>query len=103
LINKAIAAAGRKPDLLDTRGVIYTSLGRPDLALADLNEALGTSPSPSSLTYLHIAQAHLKANDRRAAADALSRAKSVGLDRERLHPLERTALDRVLAATGRPF
>ncbi len=100
LIDKAIALAGRKPDLLDTRGVVLTALGRPDLALADLNESVAASPS--SLTYLHIAQAHLRADNLTAASEAYRRAESAGLDPARLHPLEQAAREQLLAALGRP-
>ncbi len=100
LINRAIALAGRKPDLLDTRGVVYTALGRPDLALSDLNESVAASSS--SLTCLHIALANLTENDRPAVSAAVRRAEAAGLDPGRLHPLERAAYDRLLAAVARP-
>ena len=100
LINRAIVLAGRKPDLLDTRGVVYTALGRPDLALPDLNES--AAASPSSLTYLHIAEAYLKADDRVAASEAYRQAESMGLDPGQLHPLERVARDELLAGIRQP-
>ncbi len=86
LIHKAFAIIGPDPSLLDTRAVIYLTLGRHDLAVKDLEEAIIQRPSPN--LYFHLAQAH-KGRNPGAAAQAWRQAKNLGLREESVDPLER--------------
>ena len=98
LIDRAIDLDGPEPELLDTRAVVYLSLGRWTEALDDLNEAVAATPSAPRL--FHLAQAHLKADDRGAASEALGRARAMGLVAARLHPLEQPAYVRLIGELG---
>ena len=70
---------GPAPDLLDTRAVAYLAMGRDDLAIKDLEDAVAVRPSP--LKYLHLAEAYLMASRRSEATLALHSAKTAGLRR----------------------
>jgi tetratricopeptide (TPR) repeat protein len=59
LIDSLIARVGRKPDVLDTRGVILARLNRLDEAIADLEEAVRAAPS--AVGHFHLALACRKA------------------------------------------
>ena len=96
LIDRAIALAGPRPDLIDTRALTALAMGRGREAINDLEGALAVAPDASM--YMHMARARLLAGDRTAAAEALREAKAAGLDPAALHPLERAAYDR-LAST----
>jgi cellulose synthase operon protein C len=98
LINRAIARRGPLPELLDTRGVIYTMLGKSQNAIEDLNRA--TTLDPTGPKYFHLAQAYLRASNKQAAAQTLAKARSKGLTQDSLHPLEVTAYQQVLSALG---
>ena len=94
MINRAIAVTGPVADLLDTRAVVYLLLGQANAAVQDLESA--AAEAPSAVQYFHLAQAHQLAKNRRAAGDALQKAKAAGLREASLHPLERPAYDRLL-------
>ena len=102
LINKAIASRGRipVPELLDTRGVIYTKLGDTQKAIDDLNQAITLQPTAAK--YLHLAQAYLRARNKPAAAEALGKARPKGTTPEGLHALEVTAYQKLLNDLGIP-
>jgi predicted Zn-dependent protease len=85
-ISKAVEAVGRRPDLLDTRGLVYLSQGRVAEALADLKEAVEDTPTPARL--FHLARAYHENKDERSAAATLERAKELNLTPDKLHPLE---------------
>jgi tetratricopeptide (TPR) repeat protein len=71
-INKAIALKGAQPEFLDTRGVIYLSLGdKTQLAIDDLKKVVAADPSPSKL--FHLAQAYNQANDKERPRSTLNR------------------------------
>jgi predicted Zn-dependent protease len=89
LITTAVNGNGRRPDLLDTRGLVYLALGRTDQAVADLKEA--TAEAPTATRLFHLARAHWKASDRDAAVKALRQAKELGLETGALHPIEQQA------------
>ncbi|MFO0969408.1 MAG: tetratricopeptide repeat protein [Gemmataceae bacterium] len=95
LIGHAITVHGPRPELLDTRAVVYLSLDRGEAALADLQRAAREAPSASKLFNLARAY-HMMANTK-AAREALSRATALGLDDMKLHPTERDAYRRVVA------
>jgi tetratricopeptide (TPR) repeat protein len=86
LINKALEVHGPRGELLDTRAVIYIHLGRPKEALADLEEACKEAVTPTR--RFHLALAHQKARDLKAARRELDLAKKDGLQPADLHPAE---------------
>jgi tetratricopeptide (TPR) repeat protein len=96
VINRAVAAVGPLPGLLDTRGVVELRVGQFDKALQDLQSAVTLNPDAAG--YFHLAQAYLAARKRDEAARALRKAEGLGLKRESLHPLERDAYEPVRAA-----
>ncbi len=97
-INKAIDGLGKRPELLDTRGVIYMNLGKTDKALADLKEA--TKDSTSANRLFHLARAHYLARDRDNAIKELTKARQLPLDQalnpNKLHPKEQEMCRRML-------
>jgi tetratricopeptide (TPR) repeat protein len=97
-INRAIKLGGPIPELLDTRGVIYTKLGKSQDAITDLIEA--TKQDPSGPKYFHLAQAYHQAGDKQAAAESLAKARAKGLTPDRLHALEVSAYQKVLGELG---
>ena len=96
LVNRAIDVAGAIPGLLDTRGMIHLRAGRTAYALADLQEATQESESP--LTYLHYALALVHDDKFQRAIGMLETAKTLGLRRETLHPLEQRRCDELTKA-----
>jgi tetratricopeptide (TPR) repeat protein len=97
-IEKALAGMGRRPDLLDTRGMVHLALKDTASALADLKEAAADGTSPQRL--FHLARAHHEARDREAARAALGRARDAGLEVALLHPVEQEAARKLLAEYG---
>ena len=97
LINRAIDLAGKAPELLDTRAIIYHKLGAMENALEDLNAAIQDAESATLL--FHRAQVQM-ATDKGAAAASLKRARELKLTRASLHPLERPAYDELSLTLG---
>ena len=95
-IQAALESGGSAADLLTTRGVVYLTLGQPEQAVKDLELAAADEPTPGR--YLHLARAHLAANNRVAAGNAWQKAKATGLTPANLDPLERPAYQEVLTA-----
>jgi Tfp pilus assembly protein PilF len=86
-IQKAIAIVGPKPELLDTRAIVYLAQGKTQLALKDIEEVVADKPTASS--FFHRARIHFAAENRSAARDDLRKAKALGLKEKDLHPYER--------------
>ncbi|MFO0842183.1 MAG: tetratricopeptide repeat protein [Gemmataceae bacterium] len=97
-INKAVSGMGRRPDLLDTRGVIHLALRDTARALADLREASAEEPTPVRL--FHLAKAHHADRDTTRAREVLRQAKEKGLQVAQLHPVEQDAARRLLDEYG---
>jgi tetratricopeptide (TPR) repeat protein len=97
LINRAIDLAGPHGELLDTRALVQLTMEKSDHeVLADLQEAVRQTPTPSR--YLHLARARQLAQDRAAASRALHQeAANDRIEPDDLHPLERPAYERLLA------
>lgn len=72
-IEAAVNGIGRRPDLLDTRGLVYLKLGKHEQALADLKEANADSPTPTR--QFHLARALYETRDRLAAVETLREAE----------------------------
>lgn len=93
LVQRACKLGGPRPGFLDTRAVVRLAMGDSRQAVKDLEEAVAAAPSASA--YFHLARAHAEAQDRQAARRAWAQAKALGLGPAALHPLERTAYDRL--------
>jgi tetratricopeptide (TPR) repeat protein len=94
LIDAAVNGLGRRPDLLDTRGLVYLKLNRVDEALADLKESTADTPTPTRL--YHLARALQLAKEKDAAKKALQDAVKLGLVVAGLHPIEQQDCKRLL-------
>ena len=90
LIDRAIAIDGARPGYLDTRALAHLAGGRAEEAIRDLEEAAVGLPKDGDILF-HLAEAYLKAGKPQEAAEALERAKTLGLTRDRLHPFEQAA------------
>lgn len=93
-INVAIARMPGQPDFLDTRGVIYLTIGNIPSAINDLTKAVAVDPSP--FKCFHLAQAYLAAKDKKKAKEYLATAKTKGLTPGGLHALEQPAYEKML-------
>jgi len=100
LINRALKLGGPIPELLDTRGVINTKLGKSKSAIEDLTKA--TTLDPKGPKYFHLTQAYLQAGNKQAAAESWAKARSRGLTPDGLHALEVSAYQQVLGELGTP-
>ena len=97
-IEKAVAGMGRRPDLLDTRGMIHLALKETGKAVADLKEASAEGTTPGRL--FHLARAYDAGRDKASARAALKQAKEAGLSVARLHPVEQATAKKMLADYG---
>jgi tetratricopeptide (TPR) repeat protein len=98
LIRGAIDKAGPLPELLDTRAVVYLSLGQKDLAIADLEEAL--EDAPQAVSHFHLAQAYALVGRPKEAQASFARAVRAGLKPADLAPPERPSYERFVAQAG---
>lgn len=96
LINRAITMQGPIPEFLDTRAIIYLSNGESKLAIEDLENAVAIAPS--AVKYFHLAQAYLEASNKPAAKKNLEKARTEGLAKGNLHPLELGVYQQVVSA-----
>ncbi|AGA29620.1 tetratricopeptide repeat protein [Singulisphaera acidiphila] len=96
LINRAITLDGSNPEALDTRGLVYLAMNKPDAALKDLTEAVAVDPSP--LLIFHLARAQMRSDRRDAARETLRKAQAAGLNENAVDPLEREAYRQLIAA-----
>jgi tetratricopeptide (TPR) repeat protein len=110
-VNHAIELAGPLPDFLDTRGIVYLTVGDFQHAIDDLERAVDLAPTPhrydlapppSSHMYFHLAQAYLAAGNKEKARQSLKAARIKGWEESGLHPLEKDAYQKVLAELGVP-
>ena len=92
--DEALEHVGWEPDLLDTRGVILTRLGKLDEAIKDLESA--ASAMPSGPVYYHLAKAYRKQGRGDEFRKARDRAKQAGLRPEQLQPSERWEWDDIM-------
>jgi uncharacterized protein HemY len=96
LICQAIDIYGPIPQLLDTRATVYLARNESQKALNDLKMA--NTKAPDAAHYFHLAQAYQQLAQGQLASETLAEADRLGLRRDRLHPLERSTLDRIRAA-----
>ena len=97
-INKAIAGMGRRPELLDTRGMVHLAAKDTTKALADLEEATAAAPTPARLYY----QARILHEERKTtrAREVLQSARDKGLQASVLHPIEQETCRKLLEEYG---
>ena len=98
VINRAIELDGPLAELLDTRSVVYQTIGQPKQAIEDLNEIITGEPNPHRL--FHLAQAHHQDGNRVAAAEAFQSAQRLGLNLATIDPLETSSYQSLLALYG---
>ena len=89
LITRAVELDGETPDILDTRALVHMEMGRVDLAVRDMENAIAVTPN--AIKYFHLARAYLMNGKRDESLAALEKAKEMGLTLEGIHPLERSA------------
>lgn len=95
LVTRAIEKHGPRPELLDTRAVVYLTQGRSEPALADLERA--TKDAPTAAKFFNLARAHHLMRNSKSALEALNQATALGLDDQKLHPTEREVYRQVVA------
>jgi cellulose synthase operon protein C len=95
LIERAIELVGPMPALLDSRASVYLALGKPQQALADLEQVVSEEPRPGR--QFHRALACFQLGQPQAAAQALGEARKLGLKPEDLNALERPAYQELVA------
>lgn len=93
LVNKAIATAGPRNFLLDTRAMAQTAAGKPAEALADLGAA--RQLEPRAVYDFHAAVATEKTAESEGKRSWLAAARDKGLTKANLHPLEWPTFDRL--------
>ena len=81
LVDRAVQILGPISELLDTRALVRLANDQKILALEDIRDALLV---PSAQKHLHLAVIQAESGDLDAAADALEKARSLGLADERL-------------------
>ena len=88
LIDKAIAIAGPKPDLLDSRAMVSLAQDNPKAAIVDLQRAITEKPTSGSF-YFHLAEALQAEGLKKMAKDVLKKADQFGFRETSLSPAER--------------
>jgi tetratricopeptide (TPR) repeat protein len=99
LVERAIELAGPAPALLDSRASVYLALGKPQEALADLEQVVSEEPRPNR--QFHRALACFQLGQSQAAAQALDEARKLGLKPEDLNSLERPVYEDLVAKLQR--
>jgi len=94
VIETLIGTLGRVPNAVATRGVILIRLGRLDEAVAELTEAVRSSPS--AVNQFHLALALHKAGRTAESRQALELAKRAGLDPKAAEPTDRAEIESML-------
>ncbi|MEO2033145.1 MAG: tetratricopeptide repeat protein [Planctomycetaceae bacterium] len=92
-IDRAIHHAGPLGALVDSRGSVEFALGAPDDAIRSAESAI--SEAPSSVRYLHLAQAQFAAGRKDLSKEALRTAFKMGLHVNVVHPLEVAAFQQL--------
>ena len=93
LVQEAAQILGPNSDILDTRAVVFMARKQYKQAIGDL--ALSVTDNPTASKYFHKAQAHLAANENRAAVEAWQKAEALGLNRDALNRMEHDSYDQI--------
>jgi tetratricopeptide (TPR) repeat protein len=94
LVQRALDRAGPLPALLDTHAVIALRMGRTDLAVKELEEAV--ADTPTATRYFHLALACQAARNARAA-EVFAKATAAGFEPDSLYAFERAAYQQLVA------
>jgi predicted Zn-dependent protease len=95
-INEAIRQSGDVPaQFYDTRGCIYTRMGKYDEAIHDLTLATREDPSPT--TWAHLARAYKKAGKDAEYTKAKEQAIKAGLTIDMIEKADRPELESILS------
>ena len=94
-VAEAVELLGPQADILDTRAVVYTSLGRYREAIKDME--LSLTDNPTSSKYFHKARAHMLAGEANEASRAWEKGVDLGLNRESVALAEREQFDEMEA------
>ena len=94
LIERALAAEGTNPRLMDTRAVALIRAGRLDQAIEQLSAALSQDTRQPSLP-LHLAWALEAKGNREEARTEFRKAEELGLKAQSLDPYERATVRRL--------
>jgi cellulose synthase operon protein C len=89
LIDQAVSASERNPEILDSRAVILMAQNKHADAGKDLRESLGHQRTPTRM--FHLAQLEDRSGNTNKAIAAFREANRLGLRIDSLHPLERNA------------
>lgn len=90
-VERAINLVGPQPGLLDTKGMVLFFDGKPDLALAALEEAV-RDPSPDPRWWLHLAVVRERSGQLDQARAALQKARAGDLEHQLLTKMDRQLL-----------
>lgn len=101
LIGRAIEVAGREPALLDTQGTIQLQSGDAEAAIASLEESI-VSVNVDPRYYFHLAAAYLRGGKHKQAEQALTEARSRGIDRAVLTSADRALMQELEAGLKPP-
>lgn len=96
LIDEAIQFAGPMPALRDTRATVLLAMKELEQALAEMQTVVQEAPSASR--YFHLARIHDAMGQKDKARIAMQEAITRGVDESKLHPLEKTACQRLRSA-----
>jgi tetratricopeptide (TPR) repeat protein len=94
LVTRAIEKTGGDATLLDTRGVIHLILGKPDLALQDLRDAISFN-AQKPILYVHLARAYKMAKNAAEARKAWKHWEELGIAAESVDSLERGIVEQL--------
>jgi len=93
-VNEAIEVMGPLSDILDTRALIYISLGQYSDAVADMQMAVKMNVTPSK--YFHLAEAQLGAGDQKGAKATWDLAKQQGFKTDSVPKPEQGKLEQFM-------
>jgi tetratricopeptide (TPR) repeat protein len=93
-IEEAIRRQGLSAQMLDTKGVILTRLGRIDDAIIALEQSAKLEPAPA--TFFHLARVYRKAGKVELQRQYVTLAKKANFDRATLDPTDRDELVEVM-------
>ncbi len=99
VIEEAVRIAGRKPNLLDTWGMVLLRRGESKAALELCEESVQLS-APDPVNYLHLASAYFHAGKKESARASFALAQSMQLSGSPLTPGEHAALKELTDAFG---
>lgn len=90
LINQAMDLTGPDTELLDSRAMINLKAGQAESAMRDIQQAISQSPSPSPRHLFRLGQAQFANKNRVGAAEAITKAKKLGLQAKDLPAHEKS-------------